>query len=245
MVRRTGENTVVVDEFDRWVEPLDALLRNTLVQDLGALVPEAQVLGDAVPGARRGPDGGGGDEPPRPVQPAGDGRGVVRAPRRRRPARADPAHPADRAGRDGRSGRCRAGAEPGDGEAVTGDRRRAVGQRGARDHGELRCHPVRADAATRVQKGRKACAWSRCSTSRCPTTTAQPVRTSTSTMPIVVADQAGTRATRPTMMALTEMLARLATSAAFPASVQRRARGRRESQPRRRTRRSRRDRRPG
>jgi uncharacterized protein len=50
LVRRTGENTVVVDEFDRWVEPLDALLRNTLVQDLGALVPEAQVLGDAVPG---------------------------------------------------------------------------------------------------------------------------------------------------------------------------------------------------
>jgi uncharacterized lipoprotein YmbA len=50
MVRRTGENTVVVEEFDRWVEPLDALLRNTLVQNLGALVPEAQVLGDAVPG---------------------------------------------------------------------------------------------------------------------------------------------------------------------------------------------------
>jgi uncharacterized lipoprotein YmbA len=50
MVRRTGDNTVVVDEFDRWVEPLDALLRNTLVQDLAALVPEAQVLGDAVPG---------------------------------------------------------------------------------------------------------------------------------------------------------------------------------------------------
>ena len=50
LVRRTGENTVVVDEFDRWVAPLDALLRNTLVQNLGALVPEAQVLGDAVPG---------------------------------------------------------------------------------------------------------------------------------------------------------------------------------------------------
>ncbi len=50
LVRRTGENTVVVDEYDRWVEPLDALLRNTLVQDLGALVPEAQVLGDAAPG---------------------------------------------------------------------------------------------------------------------------------------------------------------------------------------------------
>lgn len=50
MVRRTGDNTVVVDEYDRWVEPLDSLLRNTLVQDLGALVPDAQVLGDAVPG---------------------------------------------------------------------------------------------------------------------------------------------------------------------------------------------------
>jgi uncharacterized lipoprotein YmbA len=50
LVRRTGENTVVVEEYDRWVEPLDALLRNTLVQDLGALVPSAQVLGDAVPG---------------------------------------------------------------------------------------------------------------------------------------------------------------------------------------------------
>lgn len=50
LVRRTGENTVVVEEYDRWVEPLDALLRNTLVLDLGALVPSAQVLGDAVPG---------------------------------------------------------------------------------------------------------------------------------------------------------------------------------------------------
>jgi uncharacterized lipoprotein YmbA len=50
LVRRTGENTVVVEEFDRWVEPLDGLLRHTLVQNLGALVPEAQVLGDAVPG---------------------------------------------------------------------------------------------------------------------------------------------------------------------------------------------------
>ncbi len=50
LVRRTGENTVVVDEYDRWVEPLDALLRNTLVLDLGALLPDAQVLGDAVPG---------------------------------------------------------------------------------------------------------------------------------------------------------------------------------------------------
>ena len=50
LVRRTGANTVVVEEYDRWVEPLDSLLRNTLVQDLGGLVPQAQVLGDAVPG---------------------------------------------------------------------------------------------------------------------------------------------------------------------------------------------------
>jgi uncharacterized lipoprotein YmbA len=50
LVRRTGDNTVVVDEYDRWVEPLDGLLRSTLVQNLGALVPEAQVLGDAAPG---------------------------------------------------------------------------------------------------------------------------------------------------------------------------------------------------
>jgi uncharacterized lipoprotein YmbA len=51
MVPRTGENTVVLDEFDRWVEPLDALLRNTLVLNLSALLPEKQVLGDAIPGS--------------------------------------------------------------------------------------------------------------------------------------------------------------------------------------------------
>ncbi|HUM09361.1 MAG TPA: PqiC family protein [Myxococcaceae bacterium] len=50
LVRRTGEHTVAVEEYDRWVEPLDALLRNTLVQDLGAQVSDAQVLGDAMPG---------------------------------------------------------------------------------------------------------------------------------------------------------------------------------------------------
>jgi uncharacterized lipoprotein YmbA len=50
LVRRTGENMVVMEEYDRWVQPLDGLLRSTLVQNLGALVPEAQVLGDAVPG---------------------------------------------------------------------------------------------------------------------------------------------------------------------------------------------------
>jgi len=50
LVRRTGTTTVSVEEFDRWVEPLDALLRNSLTLDLGALLPEAQVLGDAAPG---------------------------------------------------------------------------------------------------------------------------------------------------------------------------------------------------
>jgi len=53
MVRRTGENTVVVDEFDRWVEPLDALLRNTLVQDLGALVRRRRCWATRCRGSRR------------------------------------------------------------------------------------------------------------------------------------------------------------------------------------------------
>jgi uncharacterized protein len=50
LVRRTGATTVSIEEFDRWVEPLDTLLRNSLALDLGALLPEAQVLGDAAPG---------------------------------------------------------------------------------------------------------------------------------------------------------------------------------------------------
>ena len=50
LVRRTGATTVSVDEFDRWVQPLDTLLRNSLALDLGALLPDAQVLGDAAPG---------------------------------------------------------------------------------------------------------------------------------------------------------------------------------------------------
>ena len=50
LVRRTGATTVSVEEFDRWVQPLDTLLRNSLALDLGALLPDAQVLGDSAPG---------------------------------------------------------------------------------------------------------------------------------------------------------------------------------------------------
>ena len=50
LVRRTGATTVSIEEFDRWVEPLDTLLRNCLALDLGALLPDAQVLGYAAPG---------------------------------------------------------------------------------------------------------------------------------------------------------------------------------------------------
>jgi hypothetical protein len=50
LVRRTGATTVSIEEFDRWVEPLDTLLRNALVLDLTALVPDAQVLGASAPG---------------------------------------------------------------------------------------------------------------------------------------------------------------------------------------------------
>jgi uncharacterized lipoprotein YmbA len=50
MLRRTGENTVEVLEFERWIEPLDVLLRNTLVADLSAQLPEADVLGGSAPG---------------------------------------------------------------------------------------------------------------------------------------------------------------------------------------------------
>jgi len=39
-----------VEEFDRWVEPLDTLLRNALALDLTALMPDAQVLGASAPG---------------------------------------------------------------------------------------------------------------------------------------------------------------------------------------------------
>jgi len=50
LVRRTGATSVSIEEFDRWVEPLDTLFRNSLALDLGALLPDAQVLGDAAPG---------------------------------------------------------------------------------------------------------------------------------------------------------------------------------------------------
>jgi uncharacterized lipoprotein YmbA len=50
MLRRTGANTVEVLEFERWIEPLDVLLRNTLVADLSAQLPAADVLGASAPG---------------------------------------------------------------------------------------------------------------------------------------------------------------------------------------------------
>jgi uncharacterized lipoprotein YmbA len=50
LVRRTGATTVSIEEFDRWVEPLDTLLRNALALDLTALLPDAQVLGASAPG---------------------------------------------------------------------------------------------------------------------------------------------------------------------------------------------------
>ncbi len=52
IVRRSGENTLEVAEFDRWSEPLDSLLRRALVEDLAALLPSVQVLGIAAPGLR-------------------------------------------------------------------------------------------------------------------------------------------------------------------------------------------------
>ena len=50
LVRRTGPTTVSIEEFDRWVEPLDTLLRNALALNLTALLPDAQVLGVSAPG---------------------------------------------------------------------------------------------------------------------------------------------------------------------------------------------------
>jgi uncharacterized lipoprotein YmbA len=50
LLRRTGPHTVEILEFERWIEPLDVLLQNALAADLGALMPETQVLGTAAPG---------------------------------------------------------------------------------------------------------------------------------------------------------------------------------------------------
>jgi uncharacterized lipoprotein YmbA len=50
MLRRTGANTVDVLEFERWIEPLDVLLRNTLVADLASLLPATDVVGASAPG---------------------------------------------------------------------------------------------------------------------------------------------------------------------------------------------------
>jgi uncharacterized lipoprotein YmbA len=50
LFRRTGENTVVVEEYDRWVEPLDALLRNTLVRTSGHSFPPPRCWETPCPG---------------------------------------------------------------------------------------------------------------------------------------------------------------------------------------------------
>ena len=116
---------MVVEEYDRWVEPLDALLRNTLVQDLGALVPSAQVLGDAVPGLSAD----------RTVvvavnrldmssQLVMDAVWFVLPAGKDQPERTQRTR-LDRERRLGPAGRHRPGPRKGDGAAVTGDGRRA------------------------------------------------------------------------------------------------------------------------
>ena len=111
------------------VRPLGRAARCAAPQHAG---PGPRCAGPLGPGAGRRrpradgrPDRGGRGEPARHVQPAGHGRGVVRAPRGQGPAGADAADAADRERRLGSAGRHRPGARPGDGAAVTGDCRRA------------------------------------------------------------------------------------------------------------------------
>jgi uncharacterized lipoprotein YmbA len=44
MVRRTGVNTVVVSEQDRWAAPLGAMIQRVLAQDLAMRLPTGQVV---------------------------------------------------------------------------------------------------------------------------------------------------------------------------------------------------------
>ena len=44
LVRRSGVNRIDVAEYDRWSEPLDAMIRRTLAGDLGVLLPKSRVL---------------------------------------------------------------------------------------------------------------------------------------------------------------------------------------------------------
>jgi uncharacterized lipoprotein YmbA len=49
LVRRSGLNKIDVAEYDRWAEPLDAMMRRTLAEDLGALLPKSRVLASTLP----------------------------------------------------------------------------------------------------------------------------------------------------------------------------------------------------
>jgi uncharacterized lipoprotein YmbA len=49
LVRRSGINKIDVAEYDRWAEPLDAMMRQTLAEDLAALLPKSRVLASNLP----------------------------------------------------------------------------------------------------------------------------------------------------------------------------------------------------
>ena len=49
LVRRSGVNRIDVAEYDRWSEPLDAMIRRTLAEDLAVLMPKSRVLASTLP----------------------------------------------------------------------------------------------------------------------------------------------------------------------------------------------------
>jgi uncharacterized lipoprotein YmbA len=49
LVRRSGVNRIDVAEYDRWSEPLDAMIRRTLAEDLGMLLPKSRILTSTLP----------------------------------------------------------------------------------------------------------------------------------------------------------------------------------------------------
>jgi uncharacterized protein len=49
LVRRLGVNRIDVAEYDRWSEPLDAMIRRTLAEDLAVLLPKSRVLASPLP----------------------------------------------------------------------------------------------------------------------------------------------------------------------------------------------------
>jgi uncharacterized lipoprotein YmbA len=51
LVRRSGVNRIDVAEYDRWSEPLDAMIRRTLAGDLGVLLPKSRILASTLPAA--------------------------------------------------------------------------------------------------------------------------------------------------------------------------------------------------